>query len=172
MKTLVVSALLLFSASAYATSPEILKSCTSTVKFPGEKEGDIAQETMKFEFLKSGDQYISRTIKAQGSHDEVSTAPEELSVREGLEKVTLENVDKFDLNLAESLVSHAMVLTRDPMFGGIMSVDFDLNLVRSAKVYMIGKPTNMGAAAVVEAKDASGKVLGSYLGGFLVAPCK
>ncbi len=171
MKTLVVNALLMISASAHATSLEVIKSCTSIVKFPGGKEGEVLQQTMKFEFLKDGDKYTSRTTQTVGTIEDVSAAPEETSVQEGLEKINLENVGQQELNIAESLISHAMIMTRNPMFAGTMTVDFDLNLVRSAKVFMIGKPTNMGAAAVVEAKDASGKILGSFLGGFIVAPC-
>lgn len=171
MKAFVASALLVFSASsAFATSPELLKSCTALVKFPGANE-KIAEESMKIEFLKSGEATIARVTKASGSMDDEGTVSEH-SIRENIKDVTMENVDEFDLNLGEQLISHAMHVTTDEVLKGFMTVDFDLSLARSVKVFLIGKPTNMGAAAVVEAKDASGKVLGSFLGGFLVAPCK
>lgn len=90
------------------------------------------------------------------------------SVRENLSRHT----EPVGLNHAEGLIVHAMRLSEDPMFNGEYSAGLDLSKVRSAKMYTVGEMTNMGSTTIVEAKDADDKVLGSFLGGFLVSPCK
>lgn len=81
-------------------------------------------------------------------------------------------LDADDLNQAERLIVHAMMLTNEPMFAGAYSAGLELSEVRSVKMYTVGKTTRMGSATLVEARDADGRVLGSFLGGFLVSPCR
>jgi len=47
----------------------------------------------------------------------------------------------------------------------------DLSLVKSAKTYVIGEMTNMGQSVLVEAKDANGNVIGSFISGGVMLPC-
>ncbi len=75
-------------------------------------------------------------------------------------------------NQAELLVIHAMTMESDPIFRGKFKSGINLKKVRSAKVFTIGEVSNMGSTSIVEARDAQGKLLGSFLGGFLVSPCK
>lgn len=82
------------------------------------------------------------------------------------------DVYELDLNQAERLIVHAMLLSEEPVFQGAFSTGIDLKKVRSAKMYTIGQKTNMGSATIVEARDVDNQVLGSFLGGFLVSPCK
>ena len=63
-------------------------------------------------------------------------------------------------------------LSEDPEFKGVYKTGIDLKKVRSAKVYTIGDADEMVSTAIVETKDANGKLLGSFVGGFLVFPCK
>jgi hypothetical protein len=57
------------------------------------------------------------------------------------------------------LLNLAQQFTEDPIFEGAFSVGLDLKKIRSAKVYTIGKATNMGLTAIVEAKDEAGNDL-------------
>jgi hypothetical protein len=65
-----------------------------------------------------------------------------------------------------------MALERDSVYEGKISSGVDLKKVQVVKIYTIGKVTGMGSATVVEALDKDKKFLGSFLGGFLVSPCK
>lgn len=173
MKAIIVSAMVLVSASsAFATSPEILKSCSAKIRFPNEKDR-IKENTLKFMFLKSGDKTIARITNAAGTKDDEASITEH-SIREGLGKLKLDDdgIDGMDLNLGEQLISHAFSVTSNKLLKTFMSVDFDLTKVRSVKVFLAGNPTHMGASAIIDAKDANGKLLGTFLGGFMVAPCK
>ncbi len=70
------------------------------------------------------------------------------------------------------MIVHPIKLTEDPDFQGAYSTGIDLYKVRSAKMFTIGDRTNMGSSTIIEAKDANGQVIGSFLGGFLISPCK
>ena len=80
--------------------------------------------------------------------------------------------DENDLNFAEELVVHAMTVTTDPIFEGTFSAGLDLAQIRYAKLFLIGKASNMGSTTLVEAYDIEYKTLGTFLGGFVVLPCK
>lgn len=161
------SMLLLATISAQASTKTLVKSCTAILSMPGENK---ATETQINVFQNSKKLSSTITQKIDGtahSRDDVASLTEE-QVQAGL----IGNLDDIDnLNLAERLIVHAMTLTEDPIYEGIFKVNFNLKQVRSAKVYIIGEPTHMGLSAIVEAKDASGKVLGSFLGGFFVNAC-
>jgi len=57
---------------------------------------------------------------------------------------------------------------------GRFSAGFDLSKVRTVTVYKMGEDAEnpIGATLIVEAFDSDKKALGSFLGGFLVAPCE
>ena len=76
------------------------------------------------------------------------------------------------LNLSEQLIVHAVLRSEDPEFKGVYKTRIDIKKVRSAKVYTIGDADEMVSTAIVETRDANGKLLGSFVGGFLVFPCE
>ena len=166
---LLISAISLLSFSAMAGEKTLIKICSTELAFPGETQ--IIKT--KFEFHRNVDKTLSATTiqLIDGelvSETEVASIVKN-SVRPGL---VGELNDDETLNLAEQLISHAMLLSEDPMFEGVFSAGIDLKKVRSAKIYTIGEATNMGQSAIVEAKDQNGKILGSFLSGMLVHPCK
>ncbi len=161
--------LLLFACQpTFAAEKTLVKTCSTTLTMPGQP---LSIET-QIEVFKNGDSLIATVSqKSDGqasSYEDVVEFIEE-KVQAGL---TAELGDTENLNLAEKLIVHALVLTEDPVMENTYSAGFDLRKVRSAKVYTIGSPTNMGLTAVVEAKDESGNDLGSFFGGFLVSACK
>jgi hypothetical protein len=69
-----------------------------------------------------------------------------------------------------------MRVEQEPLFEGAYRSGINLALVRSVRVYGIGESEDgqpqMGQPAIIEAKDARGRVLGSFVGGFLVGTCQ
>lgn len=166
MKSLLFASLL-FTAPAFAATNATIKTCSTTIVSP---DGDKSIPTV-FEIIEADGVLRSKytqTIDGQSVSREDVAEISELTIRAGLSVET--NPD--GLNLAESLIVHAMTLSAVPEMKGTQTAGIDLESARSAKVYVIGKPTHMGLGAIVEAKDQDGKTLGSFLGGFLVSPCK
>ncbi len=158
MKIILVLITLSLSLSIFAAP---IKTCNTVLQMP--EETPIPS---KFE-INEVDGKLSATItqKIEGetvSYQDIASFGE-FTVREGL----TEESDPEILNTAENLVVHAMSVESLGLKSGIV-----LSKVRSAKVYTIGETTNMGGTAIVEARDGKRKLLGSYLGGFLVSPCK
>ena len=165
----VVFALITFiTMNAFAADKTLVKSCSSDIGLPGE-----ASVPTVVEIYKTGTKFVGIT-KQQTNQGPVTNSDEatitEHSIRAGLE-ADIENFPE-DLNMGEMLVTHALALTTDPIFEGQISAGLDLTKVRSAKVYLIGEMTKFGGMAIVEASDESGSALGSFLGGFIVSPCK
>jgi hypothetical protein len=129
----------------------------------------------KFEiFADQGSYHATVTETVDGktdSYDDTADFSQE-KIRPNLDRVTDENIDELNLNLGERLIVHAMLLTSDPAMSDLFNAGMDLKAVRSVKIYTIGAPAQFGIAAIVEAQDESGKDLGSFLGGFIVSPCK
>jgi hypothetical protein len=153
---------------ALASENGVIKTCSTVLSMPG----DSLQVDTKIEIyseLGSLSSTVTQTSQGQTTSYGDEAQIEEHNVKAGL-TADLNQVD--NLNLAEKLIVHALVLTEEPEMKGVMSAGFDLRKVRSAKVYTVGKPTHMGLTAIVEAKDEAGKDLGSFFGGFLVSPCK
>jgi hypothetical protein len=115
----------------------------------------------------------SRVIENGDSSDVVvdTAAVESFTVRAGITAGDLDDVDDSDFNLGEKLISHAMALL-GPELEGMFSLSLDLSKVRSVKVYTLGDATNMGQVSIIEAKDAQGRDMGSFVGGFLIGDCK
>lgn len=169
-KIVALSSLLLAAsgASAFAAVAPVIKTCATDLRFP-----ETEAQPLVIYVLKDGEGYKAQLTKTVGEHSATHEEPVEISehaIREGLSK----DNDPYnnDLNPGELLISHAMEMSTNPIFEGTMSTGMDLSAVRKVKVYGIGKVTNMGRAAIVEASSADGKILGSFLGGFLVSPCK
>ena len=95
------------------------------------------------------------------------------AVREGLASRSIEkDEDIAGLNEGESLILHAMTFDKDPELRVQFSSGIDLTKVRSVTLYTVGERARFGSTTIVEARDAEGKNLGSFLGGFLVSGCK
>lgn len=166
----IYSLLLLTSLSTFAADQNPVKTCVTTLTMPG---SPLLIET-QIDVFKNADIFTATVTQKSSENGQTSSYEDtaevvEEKVQAGL-SADLEDTD--NLNLAEKLIVHALVLTEDPIMENAYSAGFDLRKVRSAKVFTIGKPTNMGLTAIVEAKDESGKDLGSFFGGFLVSPCK
>jgi hypothetical protein len=144
-----------------------VKTCLTEVQFPGEPKRIEAEIRV---YLKDGSASAIMERAAEGEKSVINEEVEifELPVRAGMSATT----DPEGLNLGEGLIVHAMTVTADPDLKDELSTGIaDLIAVRSAKVYRIGEPTHLGMVALVEAKDESGKDLGTFLGGLLVKPC-
>ena len=164
---LLISAISLISFSAMAAGPKLLKSCTTIVQMPGEPQ----KIPTKIDIVALPNNTLSAitTQKVKGklvSQSEVSSIGK-FKIRPGVNP----EQDGPAYNFAEQLIAHAMMMTSDPDFGGIFSAGLDLRKVRYATVFTSGD-AEMGASAIVEARDVNGNILGSFLGGFLVHPCK
>lgn len=166
MNSMILTAVMILSTSVFAKEV-IVKRCDVSMK---QLESDkMVDMTMKV--IAKGDDLsavITQTTDGiTGTYEDVVAVKED-AVRANL--TAQSNPD--DLNQAERLIVHAMVLSEDPVFQGAYSAGIDLKKVRSAKTFSIGEKTNMGSSAIVEARDEDNQVLGSFLGGFLVSPCE
>ena len=89
-------------------------------------------------------------------------------VREGLSASILES-DQFDddINDGERFIVHALAME------SMMSSGIELKNVRSLTIYkFIEEGVNIGMTAFAEASDQKGDMMGSFMGGFFVSPCK
>jgi hypothetical protein len=147
--------------------PETIKICSTTVT----SLKDASLVPMKITIQNQMDGRIKGTI-LQSVDGAESKYEEEVSILDNPVRGDL-NADSnvAELNKSEIYILHAMRLSA-PEFGGIYTSGVELEKVRHAKVYLLGKSTKMGAIAVVETQDELGRDLGSFLGGFLVSPCK
>lgn len=153
--------LFLFIFTFQAQAESLVKSCKTTLSFPGETT-KIPTEIKVFE--KEANLYATVTQTQNG----FSNTVEELVIFDS--GSVRANLDPYqdDLNFAESAINHAISITSEiPYF----SAGFDLKEVTFAKVYTIGAMGNMGGTLLVEGYDAQGNNLGTFLGGFLVFPC-
>lgn len=166
---LICSIIFATSFSTSISAKELIKSCSTTLTMP-EETNTIETQIDVFKSDSLLEATISQNAVGQSSayNDEAQLV--ELQVRVGLFPDINQEIE--NLNLAERLIVHALTLTEDPIFENSLNAGFDLRKVRTAKVYIIGKPTNMGLTAILEAKDEFGKNLGSFLGGFFVSACK
>lgn len=156
------------SKAAAQSLSEALKTCTTDLKFP-DKDEKIKTTEMIFEiFNKDGN--LSAKVTQLGE----TQTTNDVTITEGNIRDNLRAADAYDDSLTdtERLVLHAMTVTQEPSLKDIMNAGLDLDAVKSAKVYTVGKPTKFGSTSVVEAKDAKGQEIGSFLGGFMVSPCR
>lgn len=166
MKSMILTAVMVLSSSAFAQEV-VVKQCSVTMKqLESDKTVDMTMKVIAKGNALSA--VITQTSDGiTGSYNDVAEVQEE-AVRANLTAQS----DSDDLNQAERLIIHAMTLSEDPVFQGAFSAGIDLKKVRSAKMFTFGKKTNVGYSAIVEARDENNQVLGSFLGGFLVSPCK
>jgi hypothetical protein len=159
MKNLITLIVLSFSMNLFAAP---IKTCNTVLKVP--EEAPIPSTFVINEVDGKLSATVTQKIEGETTSYEDTAAVGDFTVREGLNE---ETDPDSGLNNAELLVVHAMSVESLGLKSGIV-----LSKVRGAKVFTIGEFTNMGGTAIVEARDGKGKILGSYLGGFLVSPCK
>ena len=166
MKTMILTAVMALSSSALSQDV-VVKECSVTMKhLESNKTVDMTMKVIaKGNVLSS---VITQTADGNTSSSNDVAEVQEEKVRANL---TVQS-DPNDLNQAEGLIVHAMILSEAPELEGAYSAGIDLKKVRSAKMYTVGEKTRMGSATIVEAHDENNQVLGSFLGGFLVSPCK
>lgn len=161
---------LLLTTSAMARE-SIVKSCSTKISIPGE---DVTSQT-DITISQSGP-ILTANIKQTNDGLKNSYADqvtiEEHAVRENLNSSILMSDEIDKINLAERVIVHAMALSEGAVFEESFSAGLDLKKIRSAKLFIIGEQTEMGLSVIVEAKDLRGNILGSFMGGFLVSPCK
>lgn len=162
MKTLLIAAVLAtFMSSAQAD--ELLKSCTANLSMGGESV------ISKTDFIKKNGKLIAETTNAE----QYGKLVQDAKISTHKIKAGLTGSDTEATNIGESLVSYAMGLKIElAKLGEKVDAGLDLSKIRSATVYQIvGEEDEIGLIAVVEAKDKNGADLGSFISGFLVAPC-
>ncbi len=168
----------LLTLAPFAWGGEVVKSCQYTLTNP---LGSITQ-TQTIELI--GGKLVS---------DGQDVIMEENTVRSDLQSIvdeTLANDVPFpeSLNTAEIYVGLAMMAVKSNFFEdnvdqemtaeelamvrSFFNPGIDLSLVKSAKTYVIGEMTNMGNTVLVEAKDANGNIIGSFITGGVIVPCK
>lgn len=176
MKTLALALFLSTAASA-----EVVKTCNTRMQ----SMGSVETVEMRFEILREGGVLKARMTQPQVNefYDEVARIAD-FPVRAGLQAMDLddmlsedpEDMAPNDYNMGENLIVHAMTLEESEKFGGQSRSGILLANVRSVRAYLIGEPedeiANVGVTAIVEAKDARSRVLGSFLGGLTVSPCR
>ena len=164
-----ILALFAFSTLAFA-DPVIVKTCHTRVGMPGATKSELS-----IQITRNQQSYSAEITQVVGNqkvsyHDKVTMFAG--VVRQGLS----ERSEEQDLNPLEKLISHAMMINADRQLRKSGSLGFNLRSVRSGKVYQIGDMTEelapIGTTAIVEAYDKNGKILGCFLGGFLVSRCK
>mgnify|MGYP000932275116 CR=1 FL=1 len=158
------------SVAALASSPlagEGFKTCAFKMYVPGQ---DVGVPTV-IQITKIDSRLVAKIRQSvhgrviEFSHENTNIS--EFSVHENLQATTKK------LNTAESIIRQTQMILDDPDNEGVISVRFNLSLIRSAKLYQIGKfsLTDMEGAVIVEARDAFGQELGSFLTGFTITDC-
>lgn len=167
---IVLSTLLLFTLSqaAMAQYERVIKECSTVLQLPGKKE----KIPTLYRIFSDGKNH--RAVYIQEIAGRRIITPEDVKIlnEEVGTDLTWEASDAGELNTAESLILHAKMMTEEKSFNGFFKAGLKLDKVRSATVYVVGETTRMGSTSIVEAKDKNGKDLGSFLGGFLLFPCK
>jgi hypothetical protein len=167
----VLAIVLALSTAAWA---ETVKTCRTTIADPASgRPVNILLEILRVDgalvgqITEKGEDALSEAVSLQ-----------DYTVRAGLRPQSRDDIETppSDYNMGEQLIVHAMRVEQEPLFEGAYRSGINLALVRSVRVYGIGESEDgqpqMGQPAIIEAKDARGRVLGSFVGGFLVGTCQ
>jgi hypothetical protein len=159
---------LVFLATAAAAHAAPLKECAVEVRVP-----DRPPLFLKFQVNANEDKRLTAHVSETAASG-IKQYDEDVVARGGFPiRKNLDPTGKAEeMNPGERLVAHAMLVTTDQKTSTYMSTGVDLKAVRYVIIYLIGPPSDTDLTALIEAKDESGKVLGTYLGGNLVRPCK
>jgi hypothetical protein len=144
---------------------KVIKSCSLTLKVPG----NSAEIPTLFQILKVGNGLVAKTTQTVNGA-KVSLPDETAKVSDHAVRADITS-STANMNLAEELIVGTQEFLNNPDIGKSFNVGFDLKLVRHAKVYEIGKFTNMGGTVIIEAQGKDGANLGSFLTGFMPFAC-
>lgn len=151
--------------TSIVSAEEVVKTCTVIMKVPGDKKS----VPTTFVVTKDGSQINTKTSQSvDGITEALPDEPAQIAeypVRRDL------NSGLKDLNQAEQLILSTDEFLHSPDIGSAFHVGIDLKSIRSAKVFVVGQFTHMGGTAIIEARDESGKNLGSFVTGFLPFEC-
>ena len=171
MKTsLATFAVALLTTPALFAAETIIKTCNTTVS----NLEEVVSTTDMSIVITTNDLGETTAVTSTKTPNGVVDVQFKVEISEGQvrEGLTADSDPDQLANEAERLITHAMSLSEDPIMEGRFSTGIELSKVRSAKIFTLGDRTKFGSAAVVEVRDANDVVLGSFLGGFLVSPCK
>ncbi len=172
----IASTLALLTSPAFAAE-KIVKTCEAELRTPDSR----SNVSLSIQFVIENGKLYSRSmelINGFSRRRDMLSEPAEMSeyeVREGLSSRSMESPEFQGMNEGEKIMAHAFYVSAHPNTRDFSNAGLDLAAVRFVRVYGMGfqsEQNNMGRSAVVEAKDARGNDLGSFLGGFFLAPCK
>lgn len=164
---------------AHAGAKRIIKSCDTTMATLDNPE--IKVDIGVNIYLEAGGKITGAVNKFGMTGGIMPVVVESGEIRANLPKVpgpmddvSDELADELDsLSNLERTIAHAKSLINEPMFEGMFSLDMNLSKAASGTIYtLIEEGVNIGQTSIVEVKDKDGKVLGSFLGGFLIGQCK
>ncbi len=163
MKNLFIKGLFFFiSISLWATA-ETVKVCDTTISFEGKVQQFVMKVNSNVNSQFSGEIQVTDIEVIRYEKVEKAT----YQVREGLSSNILDTNRIDDLNKGEQFVVHAMAIEK------LMSSGIDLKAIHIIDIYkFIEENVNIGITAFAEASDIEGKIMGSFMGGFFVSPCK
>ena len=165
-KKLMIASLMLQGFAGSAIAGELtIKECKASLMLDASQVDMLIQFNINEDVLTS---VVTQSTRGKTQTKNWTAQSFENKVREGLKP----NTNPAALNEVEKFILHAMLVSSDPILGSDLSAGIDLEAVRSAKVYIAGERARMGSLAVVEAKDSQDRLLGSFVGGLLVAPCR
>ncbi|HWU44574.1 MAG TPA: hypothetical protein VN132_14080 [Bdellovibrio sp.] len=167
MKKMIFVAIMALASSSFAEDI-VLKDCSVSVKIP---DASPIQMDMILKVIKKSDNSLASTI-TQTLNGNIKIYDDVADISEGIVRENLTSKsDVNELNAAEELIVHSMTLEEEPSFQHAFLSGIDLKKVRSAKMYRLGK-AEIGSVTIIEARDADNQILGSFLGGFILSPCK
>ena len=146
----------------------LVKTCATEIKFVGDARTIPTLIQIFMLDPKNFKATVHQTMNGVTSTRDHVTTIEVFPVRSGLEPSL-----SFDgLNAGERLIMHALLVTENPTYSGTYSAGFDLRAARYVRVYEMQTTGAKVVTALIEAKDGEGKDLGTFLGGYLIGPCK
>jgi len=159
---------LAFTTINFAFGAEVA-TCNATLAFPGEASIETSISITKIKKEYKGSVVQRKNGQEIQKFEDKATFSSNV-VRPGLELIDLHaNNDHLKLNSAEQLIVHAMFISSMPEMN--IHLSFNLKDIKKANVYQVGS-SNIGSTSLIEAFDADGIKLGSFIGGFLVSECK
>jgi hypothetical protein len=155
----------LFVTASFSLQAGVVKSCKTVMELDNSKVPTEITITQKGESLKS---IMKQTVDGQVSELQDTVTVGEYVIEKVISDLDSDDIDS--LNKGEKYISHALSVV-----GEIPGQNAGLSLkeVKFVKVYELnGEDGDMFRLAIIEAYNKYRKNLGSFVGGFLVSPCK
>lgn len=155
----------LFLTASFSLQAGVVKTCKTVMELVDDK---IPTEII---ISKNGD--ALKSLMKQTVDGRVSELEDTVNVGEYVIEKVISDLDSDDidsLNKGEKYISHALSVVGD--IPG-QNAGLPLKEVKFVKVYELnGEAGDMFRLAIIEAYSKSRKNIGSFVGGFLVSPCK